>query len=49
MPDGRRAFMMGNALVVGVVERIGAELARDLRSSRDAVTIPIEAADLVAY
>lgn len=26
MPDGRRAFMMGNALVVGVVERIGAAL-----------------------
>ncbi len=23
MSDGRRAFMMGNALVVGVVERIG--------------------------
>ena len=28
MPEGRRAFMMGNALVVGVVERIGRELAR---------------------
>ena len=27
MPDGRRAFMMGNALVVGLVERIGNELA----------------------
>lgn len=27
MPDGRRAFMMGNALVVGIVERIGRELA----------------------
>jgi DNA (cytosine-5)-methyltransferase 1 len=27
MPDGRRAFMMGNALVVGVVERIGKALA----------------------
>ena len=26
MPDGRRAFCMGNALVVGIVERIGAEL-----------------------
>lgn len=26
MPDGRRAFMMGNALVVGLVERIGASL-----------------------
>ncbi len=26
--DGRRAFMMGNALVVGVVERIGVALAK---------------------
>jgi DNA (cytosine-5)-methyltransferase 1 len=26
MPDGRRAFCMGNALVVGIVERIAAEL-----------------------
>jgi DNA (cytosine-5)-methyltransferase 1 len=26
MPDGRRAFMMGNALVVALVERIGATL-----------------------
>ena len=26
MPDGRRAFMMGNALVVGVVDEIGATL-----------------------
>jgi DNA (cytosine-5)-methyltransferase 1 len=34
MPDGRRAFMMGNALVVGVVGRIGAELAEDLRRDR---------------
>jgi DNA (cytosine-5)-methyltransferase 1 len=31
MPDTRRAFMMGNALVVGVIERIGAELARRAR------------------
>ena len=28
MPDGRRAFMMGNALVVGLVGQVGAELAR---------------------
>ena len=27
MPDGRRAFMMGNALVVGLVERVGSALA----------------------
>ena len=30
MPDAKRAFMMGNALVVGVVERIGSALADDL-------------------
>jgi DNA (cytosine-5)-methyltransferase 1 len=27
MPDGRRAFMMGNALVVGLIERVGKALA----------------------
>ncbi len=27
MPDGRRAFMMGNALVVGLVKRVGQELS----------------------
>ena len=27
MPDGRRAFMMGNALVVGLIERVGGALA----------------------
>ena len=32
--DGRRAFFMGNALVVGVVERIGRELAKDRREGR---------------
>jgi DNA (cytosine-5)-methyltransferase 1 len=30
--DGRRAFFMGNALVVGVVERIGAALADEIRA-----------------
>ncbi len=30
MPQGRRAFMMGNALVVGVVERIAHELRAEL-------------------
>lgn len=34
IPDGRRAFFMGNALVVGVVERIGRELAKDRREKR---------------
>ncbi len=32
MPDGRRAFMTGNALVVGLVAQVGAALA-DLRPS----------------
>jgi DNA (cytosine-5)-methyltransferase 1 len=27
MPDGRRAFMMGNALVVGLIEEVGRALA----------------------
>ncbi|MDP2183830.1 MAG: DNA (cytosine-5-)-methyltransferase [Actinomycetota bacterium] len=42
MSDGRRAFMMGNALVVGVVERIGREIKREAedcleeRANRDA-------------
>ncbi len=29
MPEGRRAFMMGNALVVGLIERVGVELMRE--------------------
>jgi DNA (cytosine-5)-methyltransferase 1 len=37
MSDGRRAFCMGNALVVGVIERIGAELAKEL----DAIEEPL--------
>ncbi len=37
MPDGRRAFMMGNALVVGVVERIGRVLAELAEPVADAV------------
>jgi DNA (cytosine-5)-methyltransferase 1 len=37
MPDGRRAFMMGNALVVGVVEQVGRSLAIDA-SAGQAVT-----------
>jgi DNA (cytosine-5)-methyltransferase 1 len=27
--DSRRAFFMGNALVVGVIERLAQEIARD--------------------
>jgi DNA (cytosine-5)-methyltransferase 1 len=34
MPEGRRAFMMGNALVVGVVDRIAAELAKEMGERR---------------
>jgi DNA (cytosine-5)-methyltransferase 1 len=36
MPEGRRAFMMGNALVVGIVERVGHELMRELRHDAEA-------------
>jgi len=35
MPDGRRAFMMGNALVVGLVERVGKSLAEGSLSRAD--------------
>jgi DNA (cytosine-5)-methyltransferase 1 len=31
--DGSRAFFMGNALVVGLIERVGAVLAEDVRSA----------------
>lgn len=34
MSDGQRAFMMGNALVVGLVERIGRELMQEIRAQR---------------
>jgi DNA (cytosine-5)-methyltransferase 1 len=34
MSDGRRAFMMGNALVVGIVERIGAELIKEIEATQ---------------
>ena len=30
MPDGRRAFMMGNALVIGLVSRVGKALRHQL-------------------
>ena len=32
MPDVRRAFFMGNALVIGLIERVGKILASDLLS-----------------
>jgi DNA (cytosine-5)-methyltransferase 1 len=31
MSDGQRAFCMGNALVVGIVERIGKEIAKEVK------------------
>jgi DNA (cytosine-5)-methyltransferase 1 len=34
MPDGRRAFCMGNALVVGLVERIGRVIAQRVAARR---------------
>jgi DNA (cytosine-5)-methyltransferase 1 len=43
MAEGRRAFMMGNSLVVGLVERIGRELMTELqavRSSPVATSLP---------
>lgn len=33
--DVRRAFFMGNALVIGLIEKVGAVLAADLRGSRN--------------
>jgi DNA (cytosine-5)-methyltransferase 1 len=48
MPEGRRAFMMGNALVVGLIQRVGAEMMRELRSGRPPVAIPIEVGEPVA-
>jgi len=48
MPDGRRAFMMGNALVVGLIERAGAELIQEVPARPDHVVIPIEVAETIA-
>lgn len=48
MSDGRRAFMMGNALVVGLIERVGRELMQELQQDREMATMPIEAGDAVA-
>ena len=31
--DAKRAFFMGNALVVGVVEKIGIQLTKEIKSS----------------
>ena len=40
MPDGRRAFMMGNALVVGLVELVGAHLTRESQAVRRLAAVP---------
>jgi DNA (cytosine-5)-methyltransferase 1 len=48
MTDGRRAFMMGNALVVGLIERVGRELMNEIVVSRDLAAIPIDAGEAVA-
>lgn len=32
VPDGKRAFLMGNALVIGLVERVGRILAEEMRN-----------------
>lgn len=45
MSDGKRAFMMGNALVVGIVQRIGkaikaeADACQNERAARDDGTV----------
>ena len=48
MSDGRRAFMMGNALVVGLIERVGAELMAELKEEHALVAVPIDVAEPVA-
>lgn len=34
IPDGKRAFLMGNALVIGLVERVGRVLASEMRKKK---------------
>jgi DNA (cytosine-5)-methyltransferase 1 len=34
MPDGRRAFMMGNALIIGLVRRVGCALPYEVANQR---------------
>ena len=35
MSDKKRNFMMGNALVVGIIERIGIELEKIIEQEKD--------------
>lgn len=46
MPVARRAFMVGNALVVGLVQRVGAELASRASQNRRSARRPPRAARL---
>jgi DNA (cytosine-5)-methyltransferase 1 len=39
MPDARRAFMMGNALVVGLVQQVGDVLVKEVRATEPMVTV----------
>ena len=39
MSDGRRAFMMGNALVVGLVQQIAKTLLDDVKAELPSVSI----------
>jgi hypothetical protein len=39
MPDGRRAFMIGNALVVGLVEQVGHAIAVPQASGSTRLTV----------
>ena len=48
MSEGRRAFMMGNALVVGLIERVGRELMADVGERHETATIRIEVEEPVA-
>lgn len=34
IPDGKRAFLMGNALVIGLIERVGRVLASEMRKQK---------------
>ena len=47
MPEGRRAFMMGNALVVGVVGRIAAKLMGELRDDHGVDESPADRGEAV--
>mgnify|MGYP003307054928 CR=1 FL=1 len=37
--DGRRAFFMGNALVVGIIERVGTALLSSITEHREDVPL----------